>query len=136
MIKFNDKYFLKFNFTKDRVRKNLENAFKDLDIAQRDEIPEVKFNYAYQAIIKAAIALLSHHQIRVKSVPGHHVKTIEILAEILKDNGIADIGNAMRAKRNLDFYSGGVEITEKECREYILFVEKVLAKVKTAMKSA
>jgi hypothetical protein len=36
----------------------------------------------------------------------------------------------MRSKRNLDFYAGGIEVTEKECKEYINFVEEVLAKLK------
>ncbi len=31
-------------------------------------------------------------------------------------------------KRNLDFYAGGVEVTEKECSEFIKFTEKVLPK--------
>jgi len=36
----------------------------------------------------------------------------------------------MRSKRNLDFYAGGIEVTEKECREYVDFVEEVLPKLK------
>jgi len=36
----------------------------------------------------------------------------------------------MRSKRNLDFYAGGIEVTEKECEEYINFVEDVLARLK------
>ena len=35
----------------------------------------------------------------------------------------------MRQKRNLDFYSGGVEVTEKECIEYIDFTESVVNRV-------
>jgi hypothetical protein len=35
----------------------------------------------------------------------------------------------MRQKRNLDFYSGGVEVTEKECEEYINFTESVLKRL-------
>jgi hypothetical protein len=37
--------------------------------------------------------------------------------------------NIMRSKRNLDFYAGGIEFTQKECREYINFVEEVLTKL-------
>lgn len=89
----------------------------------------MKFNYAYTALIKVGISLLSHHQVKIKSVPGHHVKIIEKLAHILKDNDIDYIGNSMRSKRNMDFYAGGIEITEKECREYIDFMKKILAKL-------
>jgi len=128
-MKFEDKYFTKFTFTQDQIRKNLKNAQKDLNIAIKVNIFEVKFNYAYTALIKAGITLLSHYQVKIKSVPGHHVKIIEKLAQILKDDDIENTGNNMRSKRNLDFYAGGIEVTEKECREYISFVEEVLEKL-------
>lgn len=110
-MKFEDKYFTGFSFTKEQIAKNLKNAFKDLSIAERDKISEVKFNYAYTALIKAGIALLSYYKVKVKSVLGHHIKIIEKLAEALNDDSIADMANLMRSKRNLDFYSGGIEVT-------------------------
>ncbi len=60
-MKFEDKYFIKFTFTKDQIKKNLKNALKDLNIAKKDKILEVKFNYAYTALIKAGITLLSYY---------------------------------------------------------------------------
>jgi uncharacterized protein (UPF0332 family) len=132
-MKFEDRYFRKFEFTKEQIKKNLNNAIKDLTIAKKVKILEVKFNYAYTSLIKAGLTLLSYYQMKVKSMPGHHIKIIEKLAQILKDNDIEDIGNIMRSKRNLDFYAGGIEVTEKECREYINFVEEVLTKVKEAI---
>ena len=128
-MNFEDKYFIKFKFTSEQIKKNFNNALKDLNIAKRDRILEVKFNYAYSAFIKAGITLLSYYQIRIKSVPGHHIKLIEKTAEILKDGAVYDIGNAMRSKRNLDLYAGGIVVTEKECREYIKFVKGVLEKI-------
>ncbi len=132
-MKFEDRYFRKFEFTKEQIKKNLNNAIKDLTIAKKVKILEVKFNYAYTSLIKAGLTLLSYYQMKVKSMPSHHIKIIEKLAQILKDNDIEDIGNIMRSKRNLDFYAGGIEVTEKECREYINFVEEVLTKVKEAI---
>lgn len=129
MIKFDDKYFVDFSFTKEQIKKNLDNAQKDLGIAKKDQILEVKFSYAYQAFIKAGIALLSFYRVKIKSVPGHHAKIIEKVAQILQDNFVDTIGNVMRSKRNFDIYSGGIEITEKECREYIEFVENALKKI-------
>jgi len=128
-MRFEDKYFAKIKFTPDQIKKNLKNAQKDLNIAKKVDILEVKFNYAYTALIKAGITLLSHNQVKIKSVPGHHIKIIEKLAHILKDDDIEDIGNIMRSKRNLDFYAGGIEVTKKECREYVNFVEKVLTRI-------
>lgn len=131
MMKFNDKYFQAFNFSNEQVINYFNNANKDLGIAQRDGILEVKFNYTYSALIKAGLTLLSHHNQKIKSVPGHHIKIIDSLAQMLKNESINDVGNAMRSKRNLDMYSGGMEITEKECREYLDFVEGILNRVKT-----
>lgn len=62
-------------------------------------------------------------------MPGHHKKIIETLANVLKDTSISVMGEAMRVKRNVDLYGGGVSVTEKECREYIHFVSDILKKV-------
>lgn len=132
-MNFEEKYFSRFNFDQAEIIRQIENASKDLGIAEADKILDVKFNYSYSALIKSGIALLSYFHIKAKSVPGHHVKIIEKLAETLKDDSINDIGNVMRTKRNLDMYSGGIEITEKECREYVEFVKKVLSQVKAIL---
>ena len=129
-MKFEEKYFSRFHFTSEQIQKNLSNACKDLEIAKKVKILDVKFNYSYTALIKTGIALLSFHQARIKSVPGHQAKIIEKLAEILNDDSVDAVGNVMRSKRNLDFYAGGIEITEKECEEYLKFVEGILMKVK------
>ncbi|NQT28822.1 MAG: hypothetical protein HQ570_04405 [Candidatus Omnitrophica bacterium] len=131
MKSLDSRHFAKFEFTKEQVEKNFGNASKDLNIAKVDKILEVKFNYTYNAFIKAGIALLSFYKIKVRSTPGHHIKLIEKTAEILKDDTIEEIGNIVRQKRNLDFYGGGIEVTEKECKEYLYFVEKVFKKIKS-----
>lgn len=128
-MKFEDKYFNEYRFTQEQIKKNFDNALRDLRIAKEDKILEVKFNYAYNALIKAGIALLSFHRVKVRSVQGHHVKIIEKMAEILNEEDITEMGNLMRSKRNLDFYGGGTEITGKECAEFINFSESVLLKV-------
>ena|SRR3990167_7092718 len=133
MMKFDKRYFSHFNFSAVEIKKHFENALKDINIAEIDKIPDVKFNYAYSAVIKLGIALLSYYQIKVKSVPGHHIKIIEKMAETLKDDSINDIGNAMRSKRNIGMYSGGIEVTEKECREYIDFVKKTFSRAKAIL---
>jgi len=129
-MRFEDKYFIRFRFSKAQIKKNLNNTLKDLDIAKKVKILDVKFNYAYTALIKSGITLLSYYQWKVKSAPGHHIKIIEKLAQILKADDIENIGNLMRSKRNLDFYAGEIDITKKECSEYISFVEDVINKLK------
>jgi len=73
-------------------------------------------------------------KVKIRSIPGHHMKIIEKMKEILKDETVEIIGNAMRSKRNEDFYGGGVLISEKESTDYNLFVEKVFVTIKEALK--
>ena len=127
-MQFDTKYFVKQKFTAKQVRKNLDNAKRDLKIAQEDSFLEVKFNYAYSALIKVGIVILSAYGWKVRSIARHHVKIINSMAEILNDESIADMGHMMRSKRNRDLYEGGIEITQKECREYVLFSGKLIAR--------
>lgn len=46
-----DKFLAEFAFTPEQVRKNLQNALRDLEIARKDAILEVKFAYAYTALV-------------------------------------------------------------------------------------
>jgi len=137
MTNFEAKYFTKFKFTEDQVRRYLDNALRDLTIADEDLHSEVKFSYAYSALIKSGIALLAAKgHVKVRSTPGHHVKIIEKMAALLGDESVLTIGNAMRMKRNEDFYGGGIFVSEKESGEYLNFVEKVVQKIKTIIQAA
>jgi uncharacterized protein (UPF0332 family) len=124
-----DRSFIRFRFSREQIEENLANAQRDLKIAKKDDILDVKFNFAYSALIKGGIALLSQSQLRVKSTPGHQAKIIEYMARILNDDAIETLGNLMRQKRNQDFYSGGIKVTEKECEEYLSFTEGVLKRI-------
>ena len=81
---------------------------RDLKIAKEDGISEVRFTYAYQALLKSGIALLAKKEsVKVRSTPGHHVAVITKMSEILKDEDINILGHRMRVKRNRDLYDGG-----------------------------
>ncbi len=135
MMHFETRFFQKSNFTTEQVCRLLENARRDLNIAKIDPLPEVKFSYSYNALIKAGISLIAKTgKVKVRSIQGHHVKIIEKMSQILDSEEIAEIGNAMRTKRNLDFYGGGIVISEKESREYFIFVEDVFKKVERSMR--
>lgn len=127
---FDTKYFQKFNFDKNQIRRYLDAANHDLNIARKVEFSEVRFTYGYQALIKAGIALIGRFGgVRVRSVPGHHVKILEKMSHILKDPQILALGDLMRVKRNHDFYDGGVPIGKKEADDYLKFVEYVVGLV-------
>ena len=55
MINFDKHFFQKFKFQKENLNKYLANALRDLAIAKKDSIPEVKFTYSYQALIKGCL---------------------------------------------------------------------------------
>lgn len=130
-MRFDKKYFQKLDFVDNDIKQYYENMLRDLKIAKEDDIPEVRFTFSYNALIKGGITLIAKvGQVKVRSIPGHHKLILEKLSEILQYKEIIDVANAMRAKRNADLYSGGEMITQKEADEYLEFVEKVLNKVK------
>ena len=119
-------FFQKFHFSPEEARARFESARRDLRIAEKDPFPEVRFTYAYQALIKTGTALLAGEGLKVRSIPGHHVKILEKMSELLSDADILTLGNAMRMKRNQDLYGTGELISDKESREYLAFVQSVL----------
>ena len=134
MTEFEREFFKKFNFTEEEVKRFLESALHDLEIAQKDPFPEVRFSYSFQALIKAGIALLAEMgKVKVRSIPGHHAKILAKMSEILKDPDIATIGDAMRTRRNADLYGGGKAVSEKEASDYLKFTQQVIQKVKKAI---
>ena len=135
MTYFETKYFQKFNFTKQQIDRFFESALRDLKIARQDKFAEVRFTYGYQALVKAGIALIAKvGGVKVRSAPGHHVKILEKMSEILKNPDVLTLGDAMRTKRNSDFYGGGESITEKEAEDYLRFVERTLRSVRVLTK--
>ena len=133
-MEFEDKFFQKITFTKEDIDRSFENALRDLHIAENDSFSEVRFSYSYQAMLKAGIVLLAKFGgVRVKSIPGHHIKILQKMSEILKEPDVYTIGNAMRMKRNTDLYSGGELISDKEADEYFQFVKKSFKQVKVIL---
>lgn len=132
MIHFETEFFQKFRFDEKQIRRYFEAAFRDLKIAREDQFPEVRFTYSYQALIKAGIALIARTgQVKARSVPGHHVKVLQKMSEILNNPDVFTIGNAMRMKRNEDLYGGAESVSEKDADDYFAFVEKILQAMKT-----
>lgn len=118
-------FFQKLAFSSEEIRKRFVSARRDLEIAAKDPFLEVRFTYGYQALIKIGIGLLAREGLKVRSIPGHHVKILERMSEILEDPDVLAFGNGMRMKRNQDLYGGGELITEKEATDYVAFVRKV-----------
>ena len=121
-------FFQPLKFTPRQLANYLSSAKRDLTIASQTKVPEVIFQFSYNALIKYGLYLIAGHGHRVRSAVGHHIKTIEKMAEITKNEEILLVGNQMRKSRNAGFYEGEELITEADARHYLTFVEKVIGK--------
>jgi hypothetical protein len=129
MIHFDEKYFQKITLDSDQLKQYFGAAKRDLHIAKTDIIPEVIFKFSYDALIKLGIALIARQGYKVRSIPGHHIKIIETMGEILENEYVAVVGNKMRQDRNHDFYDGGALVGEKEIMEYLRFIEGLFGEI-------
>ena len=57
--RFDPRFFRRFPPGPGQAKRLMESAWRDFDIASQDRFKEVKFTYAYQALIKGGIALLA-----------------------------------------------------------------------------
>ena len=131
---FESEYFKKESFTPEMIRRYAESAQRDLQIAQKDKFLEVRFSYAYQALLKTGMAIIAFKGgVRIRSIPGHHVKILTHLSRLLDDQDVLATGNAMRMKRNKDLYNGGEYMAEKEVEDYVKFVGSVVHRVQKLM---
>ena len=131
MTDFEREFFKKLKFDEDEIKAFLESARHDLEIAEKDTFPEVKFTYSYQTLIKLGIVLAAKiGSVKVRSIPGHHVKILEKASQILGDEDFLILGNAMRMKRNTDLYGGAKPVSQKEAEDYLHFVKKMYRKTK------
>ena len=134
-IRFDNRFFQKRKFEPREIKRYFNSALKDFRIASENKEPEVIFDFSYKALVKTGIALIAFHNYRVKSRTGHHVKIIEKLSQILKDEDLKFIGDKMRKKRNLDLYTGGIIISQKEVQEYLKFIKEIINKTEKYLKS-
>jgi len=124
MIRFEEKYFKPLSFSKIQIEKYLDSAYRNLKIAGETEVPEVKFQFGYNAFIRLGITLIASYGYKVSSRAGHHVKIIKKISEILNSEKIFKIGDRMRERRNKDMYGESLIISRKESEEYFIFVKE------------
>jgi uncharacterized protein (UPF0332 family) len=129
-----EKFFKKHAKNEKEITDLLANAERSLHIAEEDRFLEVRFSYTYKAFIQSGMALLNHHGLRVRSIPGHHSVLIQKISELLSDEDVCAVGDVMRKKRNRDLYFASVEITEKECEEYLDFVRAMYSSIRAIIR--
>lgn len=128
MINFENQYFQKQSFEKEQIDKFLKSALHDLGIDKASDIPDVIFKFSYDAFIKLGIALIAKKGYKTRSAAGHHIKILEKLSQILREEDILILGNKMRQERNTNLYDGGFFVGEKDSREYLDFVKDIFKK--------
>lgn len=132
---FDQRFFEKKEFDTKTISRYFTNALKSFEIAQKYKEPEIVFKFCYDCLIKIGICLIASCGFRIKSRQGHHFKILEKLSEILRDEEILIVGDAMRKKRNLDLYGEGIIISQKEAEDYLKFTKKVLKLAEKYLKS-
>jgi len=128
MINFESKYFRKLHFKEEQIKQFSRSALHDLKIAEESDNPDVIFRFSYDAFLKLGIVLIAKEGYKVRSTAGHHIKILEKMNEILKDDDVLVFGNKMRQQRNFNLYDGGFFVGEKDSHEYFDFVKNTFKK--------
>ncbi|MCB4792268.1 MAG: hypothetical protein LHV68_10340 [Elusimicrobia bacterium] len=128
-MKFDKNYFVVQKFTSNELEKIRKSAKRNMELAGSGNAPEIIFHFSYMTLIKIGIYCIAKEGYRIKSRPGHHVKIIETLSQLLGSKDILIAGDKMRKDRNIDLYSGDSVIDEKEAKEYYEIVEELIKKI-------
>lgn len=126
MIDFSSEYFQNFNFSPRQLNAYADSARHQLKIAEGSQVPDVMFEFAYNALIKFGIYLIAEEGRKARSVPGHHVRILEKMSEILSNEDVLIFGNRMRQERNFNLYDEGRPVSYKEAKEFLDFVRELI----------
>ena len=74
---FTEEFFQKFKFEKEQLEDYFESAKNSLEIAEKVDISEVVFKFAYDALIKLGITLIAREGYKIRSNMGHHIKYLK-----------------------------------------------------------
>jgi hypothetical protein len=119
MILFEPEFFHEFSYSKSQTDGYFRNAELDLRRAEESKDPNIAYRIGYESVLKLGIALIAQAGFKVKSVPGHHVKILDKLGEILGRPDEVEYLHRIRRKRNIDLYDGGLDFTEKESKDLL-----------------
>jgi len=126
----NDPRFKNQEYRKEQVEGHLQGAKKKLQVAKKISEDDVEASYqlAYEAMLKASLALIFRNGFRPRSQPGHHIAIIEKAEEILGSE-VADmtkVFDEMRRNRNSSLYDAEGIISDQELRDALRIAERYL----------
>lgn len=132
-----DPRFKKQEYNPGQVQGHLEGAKKKLKAAHKisDDDAEAAYQLAYEAMLKASLALILRNGLRPRSQPGHHIAIIEMAGKLLDDNLSATLKvfDEMRRNRNAFLYEADSIVSSSEVKDalelaghYLQEIEKKL----------
>jgi hypothetical protein len=109
------------NLTPGEIERLREGIARRLhDAAVESNYPETRLEQAYHAILGCALVGLRASNLRPTNRPGHHIATLESLADTI---GISpervDYFQALRVLRNKELYTGSTHVTVHQAEEAI-----------------
>jgi hypothetical protein len=126
---FDENYFSKQKFSGADIENYKASAKRDFEIAVKSKELEVKFHFSYMALIKIGLCSIAREGYRVKSRPGHHIKIIEALSKLMKNDDIIVIGDKMRKDRNIDFYEPAGTISNDDVAIFTGLIKDLITKL-------
>ena len=126
----------------DRARQRLDSAGRSLALGQMADFPDLGLTLAYDAIRKAAAALLEAHGLRAATRGGAHAVTIREAARILAGTDeraatrLGELGDVLRRLRNTAEYGIEESITADDAKLAIATARELLPTLETAVASA
>ncbi|MBU0506007.1 MAG: hypothetical protein ABII18_04065 [bacterium] len=116
-----DSRFKDYQSTPDQIKAHYQGACRKLKSAYTvmDDDSETAYQLAYEAMLKASLALIFKHNLRVRSIPGHHIAIIEKSSEILGESFEAHMAvfDDMRRNRNICLYDADGFLSGHETSE-------------------
>jgi uncharacterized protein (UPF0332 family) len=117
-----------------QIGKYLAGAERKLSAAEKvlsiDE--EAAYQIAYEAMLKASLGFLLSFGVRPRSQPGHHVVVIEFAGEKLgaAHQGLADVFDRMRRKRNQALYEAAAIISKQEATQAVAAAKEWISAIR------
>lgn len=128
MMPFDSQSFQKFTYTQEQIKHYISNAERDFSIAKTASDSNVVYRFCYDAVIKLGIAVIAKQGYKVRSVPGHHMKILEKLGDILHLKDEVFYLDRVRRQRNVDLYDGGIDFSEKDAGALMSVVSAIFKK--------
>jgi uncharacterized protein (UPF0332 family) len=122
-----------------QIERFLQSADKKILSARKilEFDDEAALQQAYEAMLRAAMALMFSHGTRIRSQPGHHIAIIEFARASLgrEHDGMLSVFDHMRRKRNTALYDDTGFISHRDAEDAVDAAQKFVAVAKKHIES-